>query len=133
MVVEVSGQLLKRYGDDGYQKAFNRSFTDFPKDVGFNSGLSAPQPDLVEGLEMEEYRPFPVGSHIAGAVLYKDDTYSVTLPHLAGEWKGPDGNITEATLQSGYVLRPDSYSGTLGQGSVGAGFMLAESQAATGQ
>lgn len=36
------------------------------------------------------------------AVLYKDNPGSLTLPHLAGEWKGPDGNMKEATLQSGY-------------------------------
>ncbi|KAK4188369.1 hypothetical protein QBC35DRAFT_522957 [Podospora australis] len=40
--------------------------------------------------------------HVSGAVLYKDDPYSVTLPHLAGEWKGPDGSMAEATLQSRY-------------------------------
>ncbi len=26
----------------------------------------------------------------------------MTLPHIAGEWKGPDGSMKEATLQSGY-------------------------------
>lgn len=102
MVVEVSGQLLKKYDDDSYTRSFNRAFTAFPKDVGFNNGLSAPQPDFVEGPEMQAYRPFPIHEHINGAVLYKDDRHSVTLPHLAGEWKGPDVNIAEATLQSGY-------------------------------
>ncbi|KAK4134963.1 hypothetical protein BT67DRAFT_360119, partial [Trichocladium antarcticum] len=103
VVVEVSEKLLKKYDDDdGYVRSFNRAFTGFPKDVGFNNGLSAPQPDFVEGPEMQEYRPFPIHEYVPGAVLYKDDRYSVTLPHLAGEWKGPDVNIAEATLQSGY-------------------------------
>ncbi len=80
----------------------NQAFTAFPKDVGFNKGLSGPQPDYVEGLEMEEYRPFPVDEHVPGAVLFKDNPRSVTLPHVAGEWKGPDGDMREATRQSGY-------------------------------
>ncbi|KAK3384499.1 hypothetical protein B0T24DRAFT_646389 [Lasiosphaeria ovina] len=97
----VSGHMLKEYDDKGYQKAFNRAFTAFPKDVGFNNGLSAPQPDFAEGLEMQDY-PFPVEEYVSGAVLYKDDPRSVTLPHLAGEWKGPDGSMAEAMQQSGY-------------------------------
>jgi hypothetical protein len=51
---------------------------------------------------MHEYRPFPVQNHINGAVLYKNNPHSVTLPHLAGEWKGPDGKMNDATLQSAY-------------------------------
>lgn len=102
MVVEVSGKLLKEYDDEGYQRAFNQVFTAFPKDVGFNNGLSAPQPDFVEGLRMEEYLPFPIDTHIGGAVLYKDNPYSLTLPHLVGEWKGSGKDMTEARLQSAY-------------------------------
>lgn len=102
MVFEVGGKLLKEYDDKGYKKTFNQAFTGFPKDVGFNNGLSAPQPDFVEGLEMEEYRPLPVDKYVSGAVLYRDNPRSVTLPHLAGEWKGPGGDMREATLQSGY-------------------------------
>ncbi|KAK3335509.1 hypothetical protein B0T19DRAFT_406656 [Cercophora scortea] len=103
IVVETSEKLLKKYNDDdGYNRAYNRPFTGLPKDAGFNNGLSAPQPDFVEGLGMHEYRPFPVEKHISGAVLYKDDCHSVTLPHIAGEWKGPDGRMADATLQSSY-------------------------------
>ncbi|RYO96193.1 hypothetical protein DL764_007509 [Monosporascus ibericus] len=85
MVFEVGGQLLKKYHGKDYQTAFNQAFTAFPKDIGFNNGLSPPQPDSVEGLEMEEYRPFPVDEHVSGAVLYKDDPLSLTLPHLTEE------------------------------------------------
>lgn len=53
MVVEVS-VLLKKYDDDGYNRAFNQAFTAFPRDIGFNNGLSAPQPDFIEGLEKRE-------------------------------------------------------------------------------
>ncbi|CAP61631.1 uncharacterized protein PODANS_4_2290 [Podospora anserina S mat+] len=102
MVIETSRRLLKEYDDEGYAREFNQAFTGYPKNVGFNNGLSTPQPDFVEGLEMEEYLPFPVDEYIAGAVLYKDDPGSVTLPHIAGEWKGPAGDIREAELQSRY-------------------------------
>lgn len=100
IVVETS-ELLKKY-PKGYSRTFNQAFTNFPKNAGFNDGLSAPQPDFVEGLEMEEYRPFPVANHIPTAPLYKDDRYSLTLPHVAGEWKGPNGSMKEAELQSAY-------------------------------
>jgi hypothetical protein len=102
MVFEVGGRLLKEYPRGGYTRAFNQAFTAFPKDVGFNNGLSAPQPDFVEGLEMRDYDPFPVDECVSGAVLYKDDPRSLTLPHLAGEWKGRGKDMMEARLRSAY-------------------------------
>lgn len=103
IVYEVSWHMLKEYDDEeGYKKTFNQAFTGFPKDVGFNDGLSAPQPNFAEGLEAEEFRPFPVGSYIERAVLYKDDPFSLTLPHLAGEWKRRGKDLEEARLQSAY-------------------------------
>ncbi|KAK3380537.1 hypothetical protein B0T24DRAFT_521143 [Lasiosphaeria ovina] len=102
MVVEVSGKLLKEYDDKGYHRAFNHAFTGFPEDVGFNNGLSAPQPDFVEGPGMQEFRPFPVDEHVDGAVLYKNNPRSLVLPHLAGEWKGPGKDMKEAELQARY-------------------------------
>ncbi|KAK0655484.1 hypothetical protein B0T16DRAFT_451155 [Cercophora newfieldiana] len=101
LVIETSGKLLKK-PPRGYNRVFNRSFTNFPKDVGFNQDLSAPQPDFVEGLEMQNYLPFPVDEHVRGATLYKDNPYSITLPQIAGEWKGPDGSMRDAELQSAY-------------------------------
>ena len=95
--------LLKTYDDDdSYSREFNRAFSALPKGLRSNDGLSAPQPDFVEGLEKREFRPFPVGEQIAGAVLYKDDPDSLALPHLAGEWKGPGKDMQEAMLQSSY-------------------------------
>ncbi|RSL46803.1 hypothetical protein CEP53_010192 [Fusarium sp. AF-6] len=99
---QVSTRLLKTYPDEAYDTAINRAFTGFPKDVGFNNGLSAPQPDFVEGLDMEEFRPFSTGDLVDGAVLYKDDPNSVTLPHLAGELKGRGKDMEKARLQSAY-------------------------------
>ncbi|KAI0802947.1 hypothetical protein GGR55DRAFT_700269 [Xylaria sp. FL0064] len=102
VLVETSGKLLKEYDDEGYKRVFNKKFTGFSEDVGFNEGLSAPQPDFVEGLEMAEYRPFHVDDYIKGAVIYKDDPFSLTLPHLAGEWKARGKNMEQAMLQSAY-------------------------------
>ncbi|KAJ4320526.1 hypothetical protein N0V84_005812 [Fusarium piperis] len=92
--------LLKDY-DDTYNMDSNRAFSALPKDLGFNDGLSAPQPDFVEGLTKEEFLPVDPAI-IQGAVLFKDDATSTTLPHLAGEWKSRSGDMDEATLQSGY-------------------------------
>ncbi|KAI1276244.1 hypothetical protein F5Y07DRAFT_137939 [Xylaria sp. FL0933] len=102
IVVESSGFFLKDYDDGDYDRSFNRQFTSFPKDVGFNNSLSAPQPDFIEGLDRNGFRPFPVERFIKGAVLYKDGSYSITLPHLAGEMKGPGKNLIQARLQSSY-------------------------------
>ncbi|EFX03438.1 hypothetical protein CMQ_366 [Grosmannia clavigera kw1407] len=101
MVFEVGGKLLKEH-PRGYKRAFNKAFTGFPKDVSFNTGLSAPQPDFVEGLKLRDFFPFPVDEHVCGAVLYKDDPNSLALPHLAGEWKGNGRDMKTATLQSAY-------------------------------
>jgi hypothetical protein len=35
-------------------------------------------------------------------VLFKDDPFSVTLPHIAGEWKGRGKDMAEAKMQSAY-------------------------------
>ncbi len=68
MIYQVGGKLLKEYPGKSYKKVFNQAFTGYPKDVGFNNGLSAPQPDFVEGIEMRDYHPFPVDERVPGAV-----------------------------------------------------------------
>lgn len=94
--------LLKGYRGRGYARAWNQAFTAYPKNVGFNNGLSAPQPDFVQGFRQLEFEPFPVGDELDSAVLYHDDQNSIALPHLAGEWKGPGNNMDQAALQSAY-------------------------------
>ncbi|KAK0653079.1 hypothetical protein B0T16DRAFT_407394 [Cercophora newfieldiana] len=101
--IEVLSMLLKEYDDTGYRRAFHQSFTNVPENAGYNDGLPAPQPDFIEGLKAGEFRPFPVADHIPGAAMYKDDPNSVTLPQIAGIWKGPDGSMEEAERQSAYV------------------------------
>ncbi|KAH8756127.1 hypothetical protein F5883DRAFT_686367 [Diaporthe sp. PMI_573] len=96
------GKLLKGYGDEGYAKEFNHAFTGFPKDAGINKSLSAPQPDFVEGLGVQEYYPFPINEQVKGAVLYKDSSCSLALPQLAGEWRHRSKDMYGAELQSSY-------------------------------
>jgi len=92
--------LLKEYDDKGYVRVFNQAFTAFPQDLGFNRGLSAPQPGMVEGLKQQEFKPFLAREELGGAaVLIRDFVSSVTLPHIAGEWKGPGENIQQAAVQ----------------------------------
>ncbi|KAK3293692.1 uncharacterized protein B0H64DRAFT_419366 [Chaetomium fimeti] len=82
--------------------ALSQTFTGFPEDVGFDNGLPAPQPDFVEGLRMREFDPFPVDEHVSGSVAFEDNPFSVTLPHVAGEWKRDGKDIEEARLRSAY-------------------------------
>ncbi|CAK7223161.1 hypothetical protein SCUCBS95973_005084 [Sporothrix curviconia] len=70
VVVETSGKLLKEYDDDGYNRAFNRAFINITLNSGYNDGLLTPQPDFVEGLEKQEFRPFKVAEYIPGAAFY---------------------------------------------------------------
>ncbi|KAH7175874.1 hypothetical protein EDB81DRAFT_674350 [Dactylonectria macrodidyma] len=102
IVVEVSRKLLNEYSDLGYKSVFNHAFANFPKDVGFNNGLPPPQPGFLEGLEAQEYLPFPVYNYTRGAVLHKCGPNAIALPHLAGEFKGPGKDMKKAQLQSRY-------------------------------
>jgi hypothetical protein len=94
--------LLKGYRDRGYARAWNQAFTAYPKNVGFDNGLSAPQPDFVQSFRQLEFEPFPIGEELDAAVLYNDDQNSIALPHFAGEWKGPGNDMDQAALQSAY-------------------------------
>ncbi len=51
---------------------------------------------------MQGFYPFPVDEVVDGAVLHMDNPQPVTLSHLAGEWKGPRGDMVEASLQARY-------------------------------
>lgn len=102
LLIRTNGKLLKEYQDKGYTKQFNHAFSSFPKNIGINNGLSAPQPDFVEGLEMQEYYPFPIDENFKGAVLYKDNPHSLTLPQLAGEWRFGGKDMDGAKLQGSY-------------------------------
>lgn len=102
VVAEAPSRLFKQYKGMFYRPAYNYEFTAFPSEVGFNDGLSAPKPDFVEGLAMEAFLPFPVHELISGAVLSKHGLDSITLAHIAGEFKAPGKDLREAKMQGAY-------------------------------
>lgn len=103
VVVESSIHLFKDHRQRDYARHYNTTFTGLPKDCGFNRGLLAPQPDYVESLVPEAYRPFPIARELGGAaVLIQRDRQSVTLPHFIGEWKCPAGSMPQAKSQAAY-------------------------------
>ena len=101
-IAEETSKLLKDYRVTEYRRATNLPFKDFPKNVGFNNALSAAQPDMIEGLEMPEFDPFPVSEELGGAAVPYFPPNAITLPHLAGEWKGPGKDMNLARLQAAY-------------------------------
>ena len=82
-----TSQLLKEYdkADMRYSKVYNQQFNAFPKNIGFNNRLSAPQPDMVEGLEILEFDPFPVHKELGEAAVPTLSLNVITSPHLARE------------------------------------------------
>ncbi|KAI0398707.1 hypothetical protein F4802DRAFT_611421 [Xylaria palmicola] len=97
MVFEVGGKLLK----DNYGVS---------KSAGINNSISAPQPDFIEGLEIQQYEPFPIDEFIKGAMLYKRNPSSLSLPHIAGEWKRRENDMERARLQSAYEPDPPGHA-----------------------
>jgi hypothetical protein len=80
-----------------------QALTSLPKDVGFNNGQSAPQPNLTKRFHRQEFGLFPTSEPLGGpAVLFNDEKNSATLPHLAEEWKGPGKDMIKAGTQSVY-------------------------------
>lgn len=94
--------LLKNDDIDGYDSVINQAFSEFPKNVGLNDGLSAAQPDIVQGLRLEEFDPFPIREELGGAAVPTPELDPLTLPHLAGEIKGSGKNMIHAETDAAY-------------------------------
>lgn len=92
-------ELAKLVDREGYTRAFNTQINNFPLNVGFNNGLSSPKCDYIEGVCKSAFVGFPIEHYIQGAVLYRGDFHSVTLPHLAAEYKGPGKDMIQAAEQ----------------------------------
>ncbi|KAH8687385.1 hypothetical protein BGZ60DRAFT_6708 [Tricladium varicosporioides] len=93
-------EMLKRPRKP-YLRSFDQGLNNFPKDLGFNDGLSAPQPDFLEGLNANSLKPFPVRQQLGNAAIPIANN-DMVLPHLAGEWKGPSGSLNLARAQAAY-------------------------------
>lgn len=99
-------QLLKDYDNDDdydYRTSLCQAFTAFPKDAGFNEGLSAPRPDMFQGFGMLSFKPFPIDEALGGAaVVVEYARNSISLSHLAGEFKGRGMDMLQARSLSAY-------------------------------
>lgn len=70
--------------------------------MGFNDGLSAAQPGMVDGFIVSRYDPFSTRKQLGGATIFTSGPNATTLPHLAGEWKGPGKDMILAQTQAAY-------------------------------
>ncbi len=94
--------LLKRY-KRGYRRAYNQQFNDFPQNAGFDNGLPPAQPDMVEGLDVTQFDLIRIREESSlRAAVASSGPNAITLPHLAGEWKGPGKDMNLARHQAAY-------------------------------
>ena len=95
-------RLLKEYEDIGYRSAYSQQFTQYPDNLGFNNGLSPPEPDVVEGIDLQEFGPYPVREKLGGSAVPTPHVHAIALAHMAGEIKRPGGNLIPAQQQAAY-------------------------------
>lgn len=93
---------LKKYKDEGYRSAYNQQFTEYPSNIGINDGLSTPKPDLIQGISLEAFEPYPVKDRLGGSAVPTPSLFPITLAHMAGEFKRPGGNLIQAQGQAAY-------------------------------
>ncbi|POS71694.1 hypothetical protein DHEL01_v209914 [Diaporthe helianthi] len=88
------------YFDIGYRRKEDKMWTEFPKNVGFNNGLSAPKPDMIEGFARDTFPP--TIELIKSSKMVRDEPKYVALPHMAVEYKAREKSLHEAKVQAGY-------------------------------
>lgn len=86
--------------DIGYRRKEDKMWTEFPKNVGFNNGLSAPKPDMIEGFARDSFPP--TIEQIKSSKIVRDEPKYVALPHMAVEYKAREKSLHEAKVQAGY-------------------------------
>lgn len=84
-----------------YRAKLDKQWIDFPKDVGFNNGLSAPKPDLTEGYIQSSFRP-DIGQLGGSATLIKNTPNFIAFPHFAAEFKDFGKSLQQGEVQAGY-------------------------------
>ncbi|KAK6609673.1 hypothetical protein H4I96_03604 [Botrytis cinerea] len=99
-----SEKLLKEYNvcESKYRKTYSETLCEVPPNLGFNNGLSNAQPDFLEGYDLSAFRPFEVREKLGGTAVLKRGPTATTLPHFAGEWKGPGKSLKKADMQAAY-------------------------------
>lgn len=84
-----------------YRAQWDKQWTDYPKDVGFNNGLSAPKPDYIEGYTKQKFPP-TIEKIGGAATLVKQTSNFIALPHFALEAKAAGKNMHLAQVQAQY-------------------------------
>lgn len=81
-----------------YVPKYDKQWMDFPRDVGFNNGLSPPKPDLIEGFWQTEF-PDTIYQLGGTATLVKAGGY-IAFPHFAAEFKDQGKDMHQAEVQA---------------------------------
>ena len=123
--------LLKKYNDGSYRSAYNQQFIEYPDNVGFNNGLSAPKPDLVQGINLQDFKPYPAREKLGGSAVPTPSKYAITLAHMAGEFKKPGGNLIQAQEQAAYDAASLVYGRNRALASMGKADTLATAHVGT--
>lgn len=88
------------YFDTGYRRKEDEVWTEFPQNVGFNNGLPAPEPGMIEGFSRDSF-PKTI-EHIKACRLVGDEHRYVALPHLAVEYQACETSMHKAKVKAGY-------------------------------
>lgn len=84
-----------------YDAKWDKQWTDYPKDIGFNNGLSAPKPDYIEGYSRSVFPP-NIKKIGGSATLVKANSHFIALPHFALEAKASGKSMHLAEVQAQY-------------------------------
>lgn len=88
------------YFDIGYRRKEDKMWTEFPKNVGFNNGLSAPMPDMIEGFLRDTFPP--TIEHIRSSKIVRDEPRYIAFPHMAVELESREKSLYEAKVRAGF-------------------------------
>lgn len=87
--------------DQGYRPKLDKEWLDYPRNRGFNNGLTNPKPNYIEGYKRSKFPPNICD--LGGAVTLDNKARDfVALPHFAAAYKGRDASIDLARVQAGY-------------------------------
>lgn len=84
-----------------YRAKIDKQWAAYPKDVGFNNGLSAPKPDRTEGYAQTTFPP-NINQLGGSATLVNNEESFIALPHFAAELKDFGKSLRQCEVQAGY-------------------------------
>lgn len=90
-----------------HSKVYNHTFNAFPKNVGVNNGISPARPDMVEGLNREEFDPFPVRQQLGGAAVLSSGPHATTLHTTFGRRMGREELKQKWSASQQYIYEED--------------------------